>query len=100
MARNEEKSQSMLNRYLQMKNEETSTPREKRPPLASMEHSLVKAEKWRMQLLREIGRHVSDIQNGMSRSDIDETRKPAASTIDRTTSPTSFHNEGDENHDD
>jgi len=64
MARNEEKSHSMLNRYLQMKRDESQGPRDKRPPLASMETSLVKAEKWRMQLLREIGKAVSDIQNG------------------------------------
>ena len=62
MARNEEKSQSMLNRYLQMKNKDITM--EKRPHLASMENSLARAEYWRRQIINEISRKVAEIQNG------------------------------------
>ena len=66
MARNEEKSQSMLNRYLQMKNESKTwtKPKEKRPHMASMENSLPKAEQWRRQIIREISVKIAEIQNG------------------------------------
>mmetsp|Transcript_129075 Transcript_129075/g.192309 ORF Transcript_129075/g.192309 Transcript_129075/m.192309 type:complete len:258 (-) Transcript_129075:18-791(-) len=66
MARNEEKAQSMLNRYLQMKNKEAqgpTGPREKRPFLASQENNLGKAERWRRQVTGEIIAKVSEIQN-------------------------------------
>jgi len=66
MARNEEKAQSMLNRYLQMKNKEAqgpSGPKEKRPIMASMENNLAKAERWRRQVTGEIIAKVSEIQN-------------------------------------
>lgn len=68
MARNEEKAQSMLNRYLQMKNKEsqdTSIKRfAKRPALASQENNLANAERWRRQIIGEITAKVSEIQNG------------------------------------
>lgn len=63
MARNEEKAQSMLNRFLASKNEEKKKPKEKRPYLASECRDLADADKWRLQILREIGRKVTDIQN-------------------------------------
>eukprot|EP00250_Pteridium_aquilinum_P013861 c21618_g1_i1 orf=604-1479(-) len=63
MARNEEKAQSMLNRFLAFKNEEKKKPKEKRPYLASECRDLAEADKWRLQILREIGRKVMDIQN-------------------------------------
>jgi len=63
MARNEEKSQSMLNRFLQMKSEERKKPRERRPFLASDCKNLLDAERWRSEVLREIGKRVSEIQN-------------------------------------
>ncbi|KAI5082779.1 hypothetical protein GOP47_0003309 [Adiantum capillus-veneris] len=63
MARNEEKAQSMLNRFLAFKNEEKKKPKEKRPYLASECRDLADADKWRLQILREIGRKVMDIQN-------------------------------------
>ena len=61
MARNEEKAQSMLNRYLQMKKGDAGVP-EKRPYLASLENDLGKAEKWRFQILKEISKKVQEIQ--------------------------------------
>eukprot|EP01095_Lingulamoeba_sp_RSL-Kostka_P008974 TRINITY_DN305_c0_g1_i1.p1 TRINITY_DN305_c0_g1~~TRINITY_DN305_c0_g1_i1.p1 ORF type:complete len:255 (-),score=106.36 TRINITY_DN305_c0_g1_i1:144-908(-) len=61
MARNQEKAQSLLNRYLSMKQEGKKI--EKRPYLAQLEKSLPKAEKWRIQILREIGKKVIEIQN-------------------------------------
>jgi len=63
MARNEEKSQSMLNRFLQKKSEDRKKPKEKRPFLASDCHNLLEAEKWRSHVLRDIGKKVSDVQN-------------------------------------
>lgn len=69
MARNEEKSQSMLNRYLQMKNKEAggiNQPKEKRPFLASQENNLSKAERWRRQVTGEIITKISEIQNGIN----------------------------------
>ncbi|MCO5554070.1 hypothetical protein L7F22_007596 [Adiantum nelumboides] len=63
MARNEEKAQSMLNRFLAFKNEEKKKGKEKRPYLASACRDLTDADKWRLQILREIGGKVMDIQN-------------------------------------
>lgn len=65
MARNEEKSQSMLNRYLELKREERGLGggRERRPYLASECDNVPDCEKWRMQILKEIGRKVTQIQN-------------------------------------
>eukprot|EP00871_Galdieria_phlegrea_P002782 jgi/Galph1/3504/GphlegSOOS_G2134.1 len=73
MARNEEKAQSMLNRYLRAQAEEKGEPYagEKRPYLASMCDRLDAAERWRNQVLREISRRVVEIQNrGLGESKI------------------------------
>ncbi len=79
MARNEEKAQSMLNRWVKV----TRTTRigacrcsrtlqlksgaiddnAKRPHLASMASSVHEAEKWRGQIVKEISRKVLLIQN-------------------------------------
>ncbi|KAK9134468.1 hypothetical protein Syun_013798 [Stephania yunnanensis] len=63
MARNEEKAQSMLNRFIALKNEEKKKPKERRPFLASECRDLNDADKWRQQIMREIGRKVAEIQN-------------------------------------
>ncbi|RZR91541.1 hypothetical protein BHM03_00019681 [Ensete ventricosum] len=63
MARNEEKAQSMLNRWVDMKNEERKKPKERRPYLASECRDLADAHKWRSEILREIGVKVTEIQN-------------------------------------
>ncbi|CAA7053027.1 unnamed protein product [Microthlaspi erraticum] len=63
MARNEEKAQSMLNRFVTMKESENKKPRERRPYLASECRDLSEADRWRQQILREIGKKVQDIQN-------------------------------------
>ncbi|CAL9087888.1 unnamed protein product [Musa acuminata var. zebrina] len=63
MARNEEKAQSMLNRWVDMKNEEKRKPKERRPYLASECRDLADAHKWRSEILREIGVKVTEIQN-------------------------------------
>ncbi|EGC39161.1 hypothetical protein DICPUDRAFT_52847 [Dictyostelium purpureum] len=62
MARNEEKARSMLNRYLNLKNGEAKSE-EKRPYLSSECDSLVDAERWRRQILKEITKGITDIQN-------------------------------------
>jgi pre-mRNA-splicing factor ISY1 len=67
MARNEEKSQSMLNRWLQLEKSggDGAKPKEKqkRPYLAELCVDLQDAQKWRMQIIKEIGRNVMLIQN-------------------------------------
>lgn len=63
MARNEEKAQAMLNRFLAAKQEEKRGPKAKRPYLASECHDLNDCDRWRQQILREIGKKVMEIQN-------------------------------------
>ena len=66
MARNEEKAQSMLNRWLAYKRSLTENPKEelgRRPRDPKVCGDLKKAEAWRMQLVREIGKKVVEIQN-------------------------------------
>ncbi|WZY73303.1 hypothetical protein YC2023_005543 [Brassica napus] len=54
MARNEEKAQSMLNRFVTMKESENKKPVQRRPYLASECRDLADADKWRHQIMREI----------------------------------------------
>lgn len=63
MARNEEKAQSMLNRFLAGKKEEQSKPKDRRPFLATECVDVVEADRWRHQILKEIGKKVMEIQN-------------------------------------
>ncbi|GLD98995.1 hypothetical protein PINS_up007713 [Pythium insidiosum] len=63
MARNEEKAQSLLNRWTSMKQNFSDTFKNRRPYLASECDSLKDAERWRRQIIREISKKVSDIQN-------------------------------------
>ncbi|XP_056842857.1 uncharacterized protein LOC130501651 [Raphanus sativus] len=64
MARNEEKAQSMLNRFVTMKeSEKKKKPLQRRPYLASECRDLADADKWRHQITREISRKVAEIQN-------------------------------------
>lgn len=53
----------MLNRFITLKNEEKKKPKERRPYLASECRDLAEADKWRQQIMREIGRKVAEIQN-------------------------------------
>lgn len=62
MSRNEEKAQSMLGRYLQSKKEDRASGK-KRPYLATLCDDVDEAEKWRQQILGDIRRRVSEIQN-------------------------------------
>lgn len=62
MARNEEKANSMLNRFIALKAEERGGS-ERRPHLASLCDNLVKAEKWRMDIVRDVGKKITMIQN-------------------------------------
>ena len=63
MARNAEKAQSTLNRYLAHKQELKTGPKQKRPYLASECRDLNEADKWRQHILREVGKKVMEIQN-------------------------------------
>nr|CCA17260.1 premRNAsplicing factor ISY1 putative [Albugo laibachii Nc14] len=66
MARNEEKAQSLLNRWTSMKQDFANTFKNRRPYTASLCHTLRDAEKFRRQIVREISRKISDIQNAGS----------------------------------
>lgn len=63
MARNQEKAQSMLNRFLAGKEADKRGPKQRRPYLATECSDLNEADKWRQQILREIGKKVMEIQN-------------------------------------
>jgi hypothetical protein len=69
MARNEEKSHSMLNRWLQLERN-GGVPRvvAKRPHLVELCNDVSEAMKWRLQVCTEIGKDVLLIQNGMEGS--------------------------------
>jgi len=65
MARNEEKAQSMLNRWLTYKRDLMGTRKHmgKRPAFASDCDNIPDCERWRMQIIREIGKKIVEIQN-------------------------------------
>ncbi|PNF33671.1 Pre-mRNA-splicing factor ISY1-like protein [Cryptotermes secundus] len=63
MARNAEKAMTTLARWRAAQVSDTVKERERRPYLASECHDLPKAEKWRMQIIREIAKKVAQIQN-------------------------------------
>ncbi|KAF9426298.1 NineTeen Complex (NTC) component [Podila epigama] len=65
MARNEEKAQSMLYRFREAKNAELGGSRykEKRPYRVSEVTSLAEAEKWRRNVIGDISKKVSKIQD-------------------------------------
>jgi Isy1-like splicing family len=71
MARNEEKAQSMLHRYLRTRAGEDGQTQlnrghqQRRPYLATLCEDVDEAQRWHRQVLREISRKVSEIQNGM-----------------------------------
>ncbi|XP_048540339.1 pre-mRNA-splicing factor ISY1 homolog [Triticum urartu] len=65
MACNQEKAQSLLNRFttMKMKQQEKRKPRERRPYLASQCRDLAAADRWRGEVLREMGVKLAEIQN-------------------------------------
>eukprot|EP00744_Colponema_vietnamica_P009516 GILI01013524.1.p1 GENE.GILI01013524.1~~GILI01013524.1.p1 ORF type:complete len:254 (+),score=66.30 GILI01013524.1:105-866(+) len=63
MARNEEKAQAMLNRWISLNKEIEARPKRRRPHLASDCNNLIQAEKFRTEIIREISQKVSEIQN-------------------------------------
>jgi len=63
MARNEEKAQLMLNRWVHMKEEEFRGKRERRPFLATECDNLSDAERWRRTVLKEVTKKIAEIQN-------------------------------------
>lgn len=70
MARNEEKSHSMLNRWLQLERmggPGAPKPKERktRPHLVEECHDVAEAANWRLEVVKEIGKNVLLIQNGV-----------------------------------
>jgi pre-mRNA-splicing factor ISY1 len=63
MARNEEKAMAMLNRWVKMKRSINTKQREKRPKTTSDVTTIQEGEHWRSQIIREMVKKVSDIQN-------------------------------------
>ena len=53
----------MLNRFLTAKKEDARGPKDKRPYLATECSDLHEADKWRYQIIKEIGKKVMEIQN-------------------------------------
>ena len=66
MARNEEKAQSMLYRFREAQAADLGlgTRADRRPRVAAACKSLRECERWRGEILREISRKVSKIQDG------------------------------------
>ncbi|MBA0851194.1 hypothetical protein Goshw_015033 [Gossypium schwendimanii] len=62
-SKDKEKAQSMLNQFITLKAEEKKKPKECNPFLAFECHGLVKANKWRQQIMRKINHKVTKIQN-------------------------------------
>ncbi|XP_046386329.1 pre-mRNA-splicing factor ISY1 homolog [Ischnura elegans] len=63
MARNAEKAMTTLARWRAAQIQDQGKDKERRPYLASECLDLPKAEKWRMQIIREIAKKVAQIQN-------------------------------------
>jgi len=64
MARNSEKAMTTLARWHAMKLEEERGPKnERRPYLSTLVNKLPEAEKWRLQIIRDVAKKVSQIQN-------------------------------------
>jgi len=63
MARNEEKAQAMLNRFVAAKREANTDDKTKRPYLASECEDLGDCERYRHQIIKEMSKMVSLIQN-------------------------------------
>ncbi|XP_066991150.1 pre-mRNA-splicing factor ISY1 homolog [Anabrus simplex] len=63
MARNAEKAMTTLARWRAAQVNDLGKEKERRPYLASECHDLQKAEKWRLQIIREIAKKVAQIQN-------------------------------------
>lgn len=78
MARNEEKAQSMLYRFREAQAAELGlgTRGDKRPRMASACQSLRECERWRGEILREISRKVSKIQDGESSAQFESLNCP------------------------
>jgi len=63
MARNAEKAMTTLARWRQSQLEAESGAKQRRPFLASDCNDLKEAEKWRLDIIREISKKVTQIQN-------------------------------------
>ncbi|XP_039749124.1 uncharacterized protein LOC120625920 [Pararge aegeria] len=80
MARNAEKAMTTLARWRAAQVQEAGGQRERRPYLASECNDLPQAEKWRLQIVREIAKKVAQIQNDrLSKMDEEQTPLPKIS---------------------
>ncbi|KPJ11251.1 Pre-mRNA-splicing factor ISY1-like [Papilio machaon] len=80
LARNAEKAMTTLARWRAAQVQEAGGQRERRPYLASECNDLPQAEKWRLQIVREIAKKVAQIQNDMGilePSNVQLSRQPS-----------------------
>jgi pre-mRNA-splicing factor ISY1 len=63
MAKNEEEAHAMLNRWVAMKKDLNSRTKDKRPSLSTECNNLQECERWRNQVVKEITKRVTHIQN-------------------------------------
>lgn len=61
--KNDEKAQAMLNRWWRMKRMLYQQEQEERPHSTAECHSITDADKWRQDIIKEIGDKVTEIQN-------------------------------------
>ncbi|XP_060801130.1 uncharacterized protein LOC106130154 [Amyelois transitella] len=85
MARNAEKAMTTLARWRAAQVQEAGGQRERRPYLASECNDLPQAEKWRLQIVREIAKKVAQIQNEMD----SEAKSPSIVSGNRNEEPVS-----------
>jgi pre-mRNA-splicing factor ISY1 len=76
MARNQEKAQSMLNRFLAYKQELRTgyNPNTRRPRSSAGSGTIQECERWRMQLVKEITNKIFTIQNGEIKHKMKKTK--------------------------
>ena len=63
MARNSEKANSMLHRYLQQKAQSDTDTHQRRPYLSTLVDNVNECEKWRKHIINEIVSKITEIQN-------------------------------------
>ncbi|CAB3243965.1 unnamed protein product [Arctia plantaginis] len=82
MARNAEKAMTTLARWRAAQVQEAGGQRERRPYLASECNDLPQAEKWRLQIVREIAKKVAQIQNDASESPVNPINNDELPTVE------------------
>ncbi|GLH12502.1 Pre-mRNA-splicing factor ISY1-like [Gryllus bimaculatus] len=96
MARNAEKAMTTLARWRAAQVNDMGKEKERRPYLASECHDLPKAEKWRLQIIREIAKKVAQIQNAIQRA-VSEWKSKKEAALNSTEEGSAANEEEEEN---